>query len=255
MNKARILAVILAMQSAGCGMLQRDPVPDAKATLSDRYIDEYAGTLNGKDATVARQYINAASSFPALSLAASKPNPEDGAIKTYMQAGFSLANLYCSLYFRKLTRDQALLDYQRTQISLASGLATGLMGIFDAGSAATGATGAALGFLGASLDNINTSFLLAPKVESLEKLVVNAHVTFVNGLDPKDYETFPQAQTLVNRYAAICSFRGLKELVDQSVANAQTSSTAGVVSVNNQSATEQLKKTLGKTASDSAVTQ
>lgn len=230
MHMSRFLAVAVVTQVAGCGVFN-NVVPDTQATLPDRYIQEYAGTLDTQDSTT-RQYIDAASSFPTLSLAASKPGASADAINLYMQAGFSLANLYCSLYFRKLARDQALLDYQKTQISLASGLATGLMGIFNAGSAATGATGAALGFLGASVDNINTSFLLAPKIESLESLVIKSHVTFVAGLDPKDYATFPQAQTLVNRYAATCTFRGLKDLVDQSVAAAApVSSGAGVVSI------------------------
>jgi hypothetical protein len=233
MKKNRFLAVVFATQAVGCSALH--PVPDTEATIPDRYIQEYAGTLDDKDSTT-RQYIDAESSFPVLTLKASKPGASAEAINNYMQAGFSLANLYCSLFFRKLARDQALLDYQKTQISLASGLATGLMGIFSAGSAATGATGAALGFLGASVDNINTSFLLAPKIESLESLVIKAHVSFVDTLNQKDYATFPQAQTLVNRYAGTCTFRGLKDLIDQSVAAAApVSAGAGVVSISSAS--------------------
>jgi hypothetical protein len=241
MRVKTIALMAAAAHLSACSALH--PVPDSKDTLSDQYINEYAGSLDEKDSAAARQYINAASSFPSVTLKASGPDARIEDRNLYMQSGFSLANLYCSLYFQKLARDQAILEYHRTQISLASGLATGLMGIFQAGSAATGATGAALGFLGASVDNINTSFLLAPKIESLESLVIKAHTAFASNIKPEDYATFPQAQTLVNRYAGICTFRGLKDLVDQSVANAEATSAKGVVSINNPTSTQLQKST------------
>jgi hypothetical protein len=230
MRKINVLMVFIAVDVSACSTFH--PVPDSTSTLPDRYIEEYVGVPPDNGSIDKRQYIDAYSSFSTLALIASGKDAKPEDIKKYMYAGFSLSDMYCALYFRELTKQQAMLDWQRTQINLASGLATGLLGIFSSSSAATGATGAVLSFFGATTDNVNTTFLLAPKIESLEYLVQKTHTQYVSTLKDSDYIYFSQAQSLINRYAGMCTFRGLKELIDESVSTAKPTGSSGLVTIN-----------------------
>lgn len=230
MRFSSALFVALVAQLAGCKLL--NPVPEPESTFPDQYINELAGTVDSKNSSTQNLYISKEASFRSLALEASKPNASADTINLYLKTGFSLANMYCALYFERLTRDQALVQYQKAQMNLAGGLATALMGIFSAGSAATGATGAAFGFFGASLDNINTSFLLAPNVENVQKLVIDAHISIVKNLPSDGFNNFPDAQTLLIRYVSLCTFGGIKSLIDQSVKAAQpVANSSGAVSI------------------------
>lgn len=211
------------------------PVPEPEATFTDEYVRELAGLppAPGGIAPASNVYVDDESSFRALARKASTPKAGSDVIGLYLKTGFALDDMYCAQYFEKLTHDQALLESAKTQTGLVGGLTSAMMGIFNAGSAATGAVGAGFSFLTASMDNINTSFLLTPNIESIHDLVTDTHVTMVQNLPKGGFDNFPDAHVFLLRYVRVCTFAGVKDLIDRSVkTSVPSSNSAGQISMN-----------------------
>ena len=231
MKIIRSSAVVVAAGLGACAPLH--PVPEPAPTFTDQYVRELAGLKDPKGLPQANEYVDDVSSFRATALAASAHGATAQQRTTYVKTGAALADMYCSQFFEKLTRDQAMLQAFKTQTSLAGGLTTGLMGLFEAGSAATGAAGAAFGFLTASVDNVNSSFLLAPNIESVQKLVTDTHSSMMQSIPDAGYDNFPDAQIFLIRYVKVCTFAGIKSLIDLSVkAAVPTASANGAITMN-----------------------
>lgn len=237
-----ILALVLAsIYLAGCSAI--NPVPGPERVIDPIYRKQFKEGVN--EGSTETQYIADDGNFRALAAAASAKTADQTAILAYLKAGFSLSDLNCSAFFDRLSNDQSALQFLKNQTTLMGGLTAGLMGIFRAGTAPTAATAAAFAALGSSIDNINTSFLLAPNVDGVRDLVLEARSQIYNSRASTtlNYTNFSDAQSVLNGYEDLCSVGGIKKLINESVksAVAQVQANGRVSIVSNSSLSQQLE--------------
>ncbi|WP_152602782.1 hypothetical protein [Caballeronia sordidicola] len=67
------------------------------------------------------------------------------------------------------------------------------------------------------MDNIDASLFLSPNLQSIRKLVADTHSQMVKSVTVNKFDNFPTAQIYLKRYVDLCTFSGLKTLVEQSV--------------------------------------
>jgi len=141
----------------------------------------------------------------------------------YIQAGLSLANRYCDEFFTKLAIAQAKLNFLQSDTASFGGLVSTIMGLAQAGSAATGGVGALFGFSNAVFDNYNSAFLIAPNIAAAHDLVrraqQKAEIEILKS-NPTTL-TFFAAERLLNDYVQLCNVNGIKRLVSEATSRCQ----------------------------------
>ena len=145
--------------------------------------------------------------------------PEPATMRTYVSAGFALSDIYCSRFFAKT--DEA---YRRRRFGRAAtndvgtAIAT-ILGLANAGQGVVTGTAAAVGLADSTWRNYDDSFVVSPELSNVQTLVFAAQDLFrartlgPSATLPGDYAT---AQSAILRYANLCSYLGMKDLLDQS---------------------------------------
>lgn len=210
-----LLPVIGAL--AGCSTA--NVVPEPTPTLNAEYVAQYAGSFPDNTKRPL-QYIDKDSHFRQLTISASRSS-DPAEISKWLRSGFSLANIYCAEYFEGLTQRQAKLNYTKAQTNIIGGLASGTLGIFEAPASTIATVAASFAAIGASLDSVNSNFLLAPNIEGVKSLVENAQGSIQTQSMAATYPDFATAQSVLVRYVELCTFGGVKRLIDESVKNAK----------------------------------
>jgi hypothetical protein len=137
----------------------------------------------------------------------------------YLSAGFTLADIYCDLYFRDAEESQRRRKFGRAVTNDAGTAIATILGLANAGQNVV--TGVAAGFgLGDNLwRNYDDAFVVAPDLSNVRSLVLAAQDNYrertlgEKATLPKTYST---AQSAILRYANLCSTLGMRALLDQS---------------------------------------
>ncbi|WP_156333229.1 hypothetical protein [Pseudomonas sp. NBRC 111119] len=163
----------------------------------------------------------------ASAYAAAKDNPTQAKLRAFMEAGMTYEDLLCSHYFSKIDFTRAHREYAQKQSTLAGSLTTALLGLADAGSAVTGAAGAAFGFTSSSFDAYNTAFLASTDIGLLQDLVISAQVqdkreilkrvTATSGIWPDRIDSLDLAISDLNTYISRCTPTGIRNLLKASI--------------------------------------
>ncbi|MEH3101332.1 hypothetical protein [Sphingomonas adhaesiva] len=218
MTKKVYAAVSMALALAGCASgsalstdLSAPPVPSPQtedaliAVLSESL--EPTGTSTGADGKTKTSFTFR--------------DPENpGEIKRYLAAGFGLTDIYCDRFFRETNASMRRRKFGRAltnDVGTAVGSVLGL--ITTVPKAVVSGTTAITGGLDSTWRNYDDSFVVAPELESIRALVLAAQDeyrlrTYRDESLPTDYMT---ARSVVVRYAGLCSFLGMKALLNQSV--------------------------------------
>ena len=146
--------------------------------------------------------------------------PRDaGEIKRYLAAGFALTDIYCDRFFRETNAAMRRRKFGRAltnDVGTAVGSVLGL--ITSVPKAVVSGTSAVTGGLDSTWRNYEDSFVVSPELESIRSLVLAAQDDYrqqtYREAFPADYMT---ARSAVVRYAGLCSFLGMKALLNQSV--------------------------------------
>lgn len=147
-------------------------------------------------------------------------DPQDAAeIKRYLAAGFALTDIYCDRFFRETNASMRRRKFGRAltnDVGTAVGSVLGL--ITSVPKAVVSGTSAVTGGLDSTWRNYDDSFVVGPELESIRSLVLAAQDDYrqqtYREAFPEDYMT---ARSAVVRYAGLCSFLGMKALLNQSV--------------------------------------
>lgn len=140
-------------------------------------------------------------------------------IQSYLEAGFGLTDLYCQRFFVIAQESAQKRRFQRSTGSTVGGLVNSVLGLASAGQTAVAISGAGFTALNSAYQNVEDAFLVAPELENVRKLVHAAQDDFRQ----KSFKTlpgsYPSARSIIERYAGLCSYSGMKQLVDDSVSS------------------------------------
>lgn len=142
----------------------------------------------------------------------------DVKIRRYLEAGFGLTDLYCQRYFTIAAESAQSRKFQRNSFSALDALMNAVLSAASAGKTALAIANAGFEGVDSTYQNIDTAFLVAPDLANVRDLVHAAQGDYRTRAFGKMPETYESARAVIERYAGHCSFTGMRQLVNDSVA-------------------------------------
>lgn len=141
------------------------------------------------------------------------------AITRYLENGFGLTDLYCQRYFVIATQTRQGRRFQRNTGSAVDVLVASVLTALGGGTTATGLANAGFEAFDSTYKNIDDAFVVAPERDDVRKLVHAAQQDFrATIFDAKTLpKSYPGARSVIERYAGLCSFDGMRQLVADAV--------------------------------------
>lgn len=166
---------------------------------------------------------------------------EPADVRRYLAAGFALSDIYCARFFIKTDEAYRRRRFGRTLTNdVGTAMAT-ILGLANAGENIVTGVAAGVGFADSGWRNYDDSFVISPDLSSVQSLVFAAQDNFrartlaKDAALPGDYAT---AQSAIQRYANLCSFLGMKALLDQSAGDQRRQLNDSTGTVNKQGVTK-----------------
>lgn len=158
-------------------------------------------------------------------LKAAKSAPADSGeiptnkMKDYLSAGFALSDFYCSSFFQDADESQRRRRFGRAATNDVGTAMTTILGLANAGENLV--TGVAAGFgLGDNLwRNYDDAFTVTPELSNIQSLVFAAQDNWRErslGKKASLPANYYSAQTVIMRYANLCSTLGMQALLNKS---------------------------------------
>lgn len=147
-----------------------------------------------------------------------KPSPAPADIRRYLDAGLGLSDLYCQRYFVVATQARLQRRFARNVGTAADNLVGTILNLAAAGETAIGIVNAGFGAIDSTFQNMDDSFLVAADLENVRYMVHAAQDAYRQEVLGTGMATsYPAARSVIERYAGICSFTGMRRLVNVSV--------------------------------------
>jgi hypothetical protein len=141
----------------------------------------------------------------------------DKEVKNHLLAGLALSDLYCDTYFRRIARRWNERLFLRNTTNDVGAAISAVLGLAKAGSGITGGVGAAFGLADGAFRNYDNVFVVSPDLPAMQKLVKEHQSDLREAFladAPTDYYS---AQSKIIEYASLCSYTGMKGLLNQAV--------------------------------------
>ena len=159
-----------------------------------------------------------------------KDKISEAEMRPYLDAGFALSDYYCESFFRDADESQRRRRYGRALTNDAGTVISTVLGLANAGQSVVTGVAAGFGFGDNVWRNYDEAFVVTPDLSNIQSLVMAAQNNFrekTSGKDKagKDLElprTYGKAQTVIMRYANLCSTLGMKALLSQSADEQRT---------------------------------
>lgn len=142
------------------------------------------------------------------------------AMLDYLDAGFGLTDIYCQRFFIVASQAAQKRRFERDTGTTVDGLVGAVLGFADASKNALSVVNAGFAAIDSTFKNIDEAFLVGPDLGNVRKLVQAAQAEFrteVFSKPDKLPNSYAGARAVVERYAGLCSFTGMKQLVNVSV--------------------------------------
>jgi hypothetical protein len=160
----------------------------------------------------------------------SKNNVESSEMRPYLDAGFALSDYYCESFFRDADESQRRRRFGRALTNDAGTVISTVLGLANAGQNVVTGVAAGFGFGDNIWRNYDDAFVVTPDLSNIQSLVLAAQNNFrekTTGKDAKDKDldlprTYGKAQSVIMRYANLCSTLGMKSLLSQSADDQRT---------------------------------
>lgn len=187
------------------------------ATQSEAHIREFAGVGEIEDG--AWKIFSKQGSFRAA-LKESSGAPSNSALATnYLDTGVTVADLYCQVYFKKLSVQHADQVAGRGALNIADAAVSALLGLTGTGANTIAGASVLFSATEAQYENIDAAYLVSPNISSVERLVTDARQTLYREILSDDGpKSYAQAERRLNAYHKLCTFTGVNRLVDEAVA-------------------------------------
>lgn len=144
-------------------------------------------------------------------------------IRSYLDNGFGLVDLYCNRFFMIAAETRQSRQIQRNTGSAFDTLVTTVMTALGTGQTGIGIINHGFEAFDATYRNIDAAFLVAPDRDDLIALVTSSQDKIRTDSYAAKYQTYPAARSAIERYASKCTFDGMKDLVGTAIRNAAKS--------------------------------
>lgn len=142
-------------------------------------------------------------------------------LTNYLTAGFGLTDLYCKRFFTIASESQQNRIFGRNLTNGVDTLVGSILTLASAGDTAIGITNGSFGLINGTLEGFDAAYLVGPDMPEVERLVKAEQALFKETVFAKGGKSFPSsyagARSLIESYAGICSFTGMRQLVAKSV--------------------------------------
>lgn len=144
---------------------------------------------------------------------------EPARVERYLEAGFGLTDLYCQRFFIIAQESAQKRRFQRSTGTTVGGLVNSVLGLANAGETAISIAGAGFTALNSGFQNVDDAFLVAPELETIRTLVHAAQDDYRQRAFANPPTSYLSARAVIERYAGHCSYPGMKQLVEGSLAS------------------------------------
>lgn len=138
----------------------------------------------------------------------------------YVSAGFSLTDLYCARFFTVVTASAQNRTFGKSVFGGVDTLVSSILTLSNAGKTAIGVANSGFGLIDTTFDAYDSAYLVAPDMANVRKLVLAAQNEYrANVLEgDKDFpQTYATGRSIIERYAGLCTFPGMRQLVNDSI--------------------------------------
>lgn len=136
----------------------------------------------------------------------------------FMDAGTTLSDVYCDEFFRSVNLSARKRQFSKGLTTDTSTLVAGVLNLVKAGSAALTASTVGFNAVNSSFRNYDESFMVDADLAKMRRLVLAAQDSMKLKFEEEQPRTIFSAESKVMRYAGLCSFLGMKDLLNDSIA-------------------------------------
>lgn len=144
-------------------------------------------------------------------------------LTNYMAAGFGLTDIYCKRFFVVASEAQQNRQFGRNLNNGVDTLVGSILTLSGAGPTAIGITNGSFGLIDGTLEGFDLAYLVGPDMPEVERLVKAEQTLFKQTVFDENGKAFPSnyasARSVIEAYAGICSFTGMRQLVSKSVSD------------------------------------
>ena len=210
----RVFIVIMGIGLAACGSFGV-PKPPSAPTIQEIGTNVQAAKKVAQGTTLP----NSSTADPTTLVSAT-----DAAI-----AGYMLVDLKCTDFFSAVQDWSNTSGFARKEVTLVGAAAAGILGAISATATSIALTAIGFGLAAESIDNFQNFALFTPKPTSVRKLVRQAMDAYKQAAPPSNAALFDGniliAQDYVANYAALCTYAGIQQFVEEAVATATATAT------------------------------
>lgn len=142
---------------------------------------------------------------------------DKAAVASYLRSGFALSDLYCDTFFRRIAKHSNQRRYARNNVNDVGAAVSAVLGLAAAGSGLTGGVGAGFALSDNLFRNYDDNFLVTADLQTLQPKVRDEQDKFRAQSYAAMPENYQDAHIAIIRYANLCSFTGMKSLLNQAV--------------------------------------
>lgn len=228
MRKYIYIVTILGISLSGCTSLNSlnsklGTMKNPNGTLSDARSPKDRGKINPFVLANYQILLDGAKHL-------SDDNVADANMKPYLDAGFALSDYYCDEFFRDADESQRRRRFGRALTNDTGTVISTVLGLANAGQNVVTGVAAGFGFGDNIWRNYDDAFVVTPDLSNIQALVTAAQDNFREKTLGKDKKgnsvvlpkTYGKAQTVIMRYANLCSTLGMKALLSQSTDQQRT---------------------------------
>ena len=139
-------------------------------------------------------------------------------IIAFANAGMTLSDLYCDRFFREANLSSRKRRFTRGLSNDVGGAIATAMGLAKVASGIVGGVAGGFAFADSSFRNYDESFMVDADLSKMRRLVLSAQDNMKLEIRKAPPEAIFGAESKIIRYAGLCSFLGMKDLLNESVA-------------------------------------
>jgi hypothetical protein len=141
----------------------------------------------------------------------------------YLHAGFGLTDMYCKRFFVVASEAQQNRQFARNVNNGVDTLLGSILSLSNAGETAIGISNGMFGLIDGTLEGFDLAYLVGPDMPEVERLVKAEQAVFRAAFFGDTPQKLPPnygaARAVIESYAGLCSFTGMRQLVAKSVAD------------------------------------
>jgi hypothetical protein len=154
-------------------------------------------------------------------------------LRNYLTAGFGLTDIYCQRFFTVANASEQNRKFGRSFASGVDVLVSSILTLSGAGEVPVGIANAGFGLVDKTFEGYDAAYLVAPDMSNVRKLVLAAQDQYRKQALDMSLPAFPtgfaSSRSVIERYAGICTYSGMRELINKSLKDKTDEINAGQV--------------------------